>query len=259
MEMAELLNATGRECPMGEPTPVPASTNSITRSSQGGEIMEGRWRSSARGFVRHDLQIVLAIIGISLAVGIPQYLKHGIVGALGSVLLTAGIIVGGVALLILVVWLFLNAGREGTGWRDLIFRGAGHLVRFLAFAFFGFLFGMPAIFLFGSRLGARLKDLVALTLIVLAGLVGSFLYHRLGGERLWPAIGKFCLALVCSLFGGMAGMSSPDDWVSEVAALVPIAIFFVLAAMGKIVPPRQPKEEQAEAEDHKSPRSAGPC
>ena len=189
------------------------------------------------GFVRFDLYILLALILLSLAIIVPQYLKHGPKGAFIAFLGVAGTVIGGIAVLLFVAWLAENIGRKGTGKVDLVLRGAGHLLRFLLFGLIASIIATGLVA--GHDLKADGENLVSLCAAGAGGAAGSLLFHHLGSARFWPAFGWFCLALLGSLFGGILGLLGPGSWWTDAGILVPLLIFTVLAAMGRIAPPAE--------------------
>lgn len=190
--------------------------------------------ASGRGFVRHEFMILAALILIVLAVALPRLLKEGWKSALLSLLPVAGILVGVIALLVFVVWLQTNLDREGEGWRDKAFRGTGHLLRFLLFAFVGLVVATAVVA--QHRLGPALEAVIPLTIAAACGAAGLHLHHRLGKTRFWPAFGKFGLALLGSLFGGILGILGPEPWAVDAGILLPILVFVILASLGRITP-----------------------
>ena len=192
---------------------------------------------SDRGFVRHDLFILAAVVFLALAVVIPQALKHGLKGALIALLGVAAVLAAVVGVLFAITWLIEQVGRPGTGGRGALFRWVGHLLRFILFGFLASLIGAALVVWHG--LSPAMQDLVSLAFALFGGGVGSLLYHRLGPARFWPAFGLFCLALLGSFLGGILGILGPGNWGVDIGILVPLLIFAILAASGRIVPPRE--------------------
>ena len=190
--------------------------------------MHNRRRTS--GFVRHDFHIALAILLLTLAVGVPQALKHGLRGALTAV---AGLVCGLAVLaglLLGATWLLERGGARNGGPAAWLALG----LRFLLFGLISALLGDALVLWHG--LGPGGEDLATLGAGVLGGTCGCFLYQRLGPPRFWPAFGRFCLALLGSLAGGLLGILGPGNWGVDLGILVPLLIFAILAARGRIVP-----------------------
>ena len=188
-----------------------------------------------RGFVRHDFFILAAIVCITLAVAVPQALRHGPKGALLALLGVAGVLVMGAGVLFAITWLTEQRGRTDLGGRDTAFRWVGHLLRFILFGLLASVLG--AALMAGHGLSPATENLVALVSGILGGVGGGLLYHRLGPARLWPAFGRFCLALLGSFVGGILGILGPGNWGVALGILIPLLIFAILAAAGRIVPP----------------------
>lgn len=89
----------------------------------------------------------------------------------------------------------------------------------------------------GHGLSPVTQNLVSLAAGVLGGLFGGFLHHRLGPARFWPAFGLFCLTLLGSFLGGILGILGPENWGVDIGIMIPLLIFAILAAAGRIVPP----------------------
>lgn len=191
----------------------------------------------ARGFVRHDLMILLAVICLTLVVVVPQASKHGLRGALLALLGVAGVLAAGVGLLISAIWLFEQASHPGSGWRGSAFRGLGHLSRFSLFGLVAAILGTAL--LAGHDVGVVAGNWVSLTCGLLGGAGGCHLHGRLGPARFWIAFRRFGLALLGSFIGGILGILGPENWGVGLGILIPLLVFAVLAATGHIVPKRE--------------------
>ena len=192
-------------------------------------------RREPRGFVRHDLYLLAAVVGLALAVVVPQARRHGLAGALLALLAVAGVLAATVGLLLAITWLIQRLGQPGPGWRGGLARWVGHLLRF---TLFGSLASVLAAGLCAWHgLTPAGADLVALAAALLGGTAGCLTRHHLGPNRFWPAFRRLCLALVGSFLGGILGILGPGNWGVGIGILVPLLIFALLAASGKIVPP----------------------
>lgn len=187
-----------------------------------------------RGFVRHDLYILAAAVLLLVAVVIPQALRYGFQGALLATLGALGGLVLLAGLLLLATWVIEQAGNPGPGWWGLAFRGAGHGGRFALFGVMAAVLGISLVH--GHGLSAAGEDLASLASGALGGAVGCWLRHHLGPARFWPAFGRFCLALLASFIGGILGILGPGTWWVDLGILIPLLMFAILAATGRIVP-----------------------
>ncbi|MDP2875714.1 MAG: hypothetical protein Q8O00_05975 [Holophaga sp.] len=188
------------------------------------------------GFVNPTWMILVALAGLILAVVLPQFLRHGWRRGLLALLGLCLMITAGVGVLMGFLWLMENLGREGEGWRDKALRGLGHLLRFLFFGFIAAILGVALVG--GFHLGVGVENAVSALCGLLGGGLGCWLHQRLGAFRFWVAFRRFCLALLGSLMGGILGILGPEPWGISFGILVPLLVFVVLAAMGRIVPPR---------------------
>jgi len=187
------------------------------------------------GFVRYDWMLLLALVGVTLAIVLPQFLRHGWRRGLVSLLVVGLLVAAGVALLMFFVWLLGNVGREGRGWRDRALQGLGHLLRFFLFGLMAAILGVALVG--GHHLGVAVEDIVSLGVGLLGGPGGCLLHRRLGPPRFWVAFRRLCLALLGSLLGGILGILGPEPWSVPMGILMPLLLFGVLAAFGRIVPP----------------------
>lgn len=188
------------------------------------------------GHARPELLILVACIGIGLATAIPAFQKQGVKGALIALATTFGTVIGGIAAIILLIWLFHNIHREVANRQDLLIRSLARLFLFAFFCFCGIFMALPIAVV--PELG---KSEPASYLVAAVLAITFYLLHfKLGSDRFWPAFGKFCGTLVVSLFAGMFGMLSPGPWGIRLGAALPLLIFGVLLAYGKIVPPLEP-------------------
>ena len=192
---------------------------------------------ATRGFVRHDCFILVAVILVAMAVVIPQAQKHGLKGALMALLVVVIALAGIMAALFAISWLIERMAEPVSGGQGAFFRGLGHLLRFLLFGLISSLLGTALAF--GHGLSLIGENLVALGAGAAGGMGGCLLHQRLGPTRFWPSFGRFCLALVGSLFGGMFGILGPGNWGVSIGILLPLLIFAILAAIGRIVPPKE--------------------
>jgi hypothetical protein len=179
-----------------------------------------------RGFVRPDLYILAAILGLALAVVVPQAVKHGLKGALvalGGLVLVVAACLGA---LFLATWLL-----EGRG---LFQRGAGHLARFLLFGLMASAVGSALVVWHG--LSPAVENGVALASGLLGGGSGCLLHHHLGPSRFWSFFGRLCLALLGSLVGGLLGILLLGSWGVTLGVLVPLLLFALLTVAGRTVP-----------------------
>ena len=188
-----------------------------------------------QGFVRHDLFIAAAVLCLALAVVIPQAQKHGLKGALLALLLVAGGLAAVVGVFVAIGWLIELATSPASGWRARILRWAGDGLRFALFGLIASALGAGLCVFHG--LARTTEDLIGLGAAGLGGVVGCLIHHRLGPVRFWPAFRRFCLALLGSFLGGMLGILGPGNWGVTIGILVPLLIFGILAAVGRIVPP----------------------
>jgi hypothetical protein len=170
------------------------------------------------------LFIGAALLLLTLAVVVPQAQKHGFKGALVALLFVAAVVAA-------VVLALPTAGRTGV-----LVRLVGHGLRFLLFGFITSLVAAALVIWHG--LGVHLEDALSLGAGALGGAGGCLLYHRLGAERFWIFFGRLCLALVGSLFGGFFGILVPGNWGVDLGVLVPLLVFLILMATGRIIPPR---------------------
>lgn len=153
-------------------------------------------------------------------------------------LLLVGVFLAGiVAALVAIFWLIERMAEPVQGGQGPVFRWLGHLLRFLLFGLISSVLGTALVH--GHGLSLFEENLVALVAGAAGGMVGCLLHLRLGHARFWPAFGRFCLALVGSLFGGMFGILGPGNWGVDIGILAPLLLFAILAAAGRIVPPKQ--------------------
>ena len=185
--------------------------------------------------MRHDLFILVAIVGLTLAVVVPQAVRHGFKAGLLAFLGVLGLLATGVLALLLLQWLTDQAGRPESGWRGATVQGLGHLSRFLLVGVLGVL--LAAALVAGHGLTVAAEDLAILGGGTLAGSAGCLLHHRLGPARFWPACRRLAYALLGSLAGGLLGLLAPGTWGVPAGILIPLGLFAALAAAGKIVPP----------------------
>ena len=196
----------------------------------------GRAGTGPCGFIRYELYILVAFLLVALAVTVPKLLQGDWKGAAlsGLFLMGVALTVGGCFLLL--AWMQANVGRPGTGWCDKAWRGLGHGLRFILLGSLGLI--VATAILARHRLGPVSENAILLFFAAACGTTGAILYRRLGKTRFWQAFAKLFLALLGSLFGGLLGMLGPEPWAVDAGILVPILLFIVLAAMGRIVPPR---------------------
>jgi MFS family permease len=188
-----------------------------------------------RGFVSPDLFILAAVLGVILAVVLPQAFKHGWRGALLAFFLMVGVLLAILGLILGAAWLLSKFKWSESGWQGHLSRWGGHLLRLLVFGIMTSILGSCLMLWHGLSLTA--ENGVAVGSGILGGVCGDLLHHRLGPARFWPAFGLFCLALLGSLFGGMLGILGPGNWGVDLGILLPILVFAILAARGRIVPP----------------------
>lgn len=193
---------------------------------------------SDRGFVRHDLYILVAAILLAAAVVIPQALRHGFKGALLATLGVLGILALLAGLLFLVTWVIEQVASTGPGWRGFAFRGVGHGARFALFGTMAAVIGASLVH--GHGLSGAGEDATSLASGALGGAAGCWLRHHLGPARFWPAFGLFCLALLAALIGGILGILGPGARGVDLGILIPLLIFAILAAAGRVVPRTPP-------------------
>lgn len=189
------------------------------------------------GFVRHDCFILVAIILVAMAVVIPQAQKHGFKGALVALLMVGVFLAGIMAVLYAISWLIERMAEPVQGGQGIVFRWLGHLLRFLLFGLISSVLGTALAH--GHGLSLVGENLVALVSGTFGGVVGCLLHHRLGPIRFWPSFGRFCLALVGSLFGGMLGILGPENWGVGIGILIPLLVFAILVVAGRIIPPKE--------------------
>ncbi len=198
-------------------------------------------RSSAQamgpgqGFVRYDLFIAVAMLCLALAVIIPQSQKHGLKGALLALLLMGGLLAAVVGVLVAFGWLIELAGSPVSGWRGKAIRGAGHALRFGLFGLIASALGAGLCVFHG--LARATEDFIILGAGLLGGGSACLLHHFLGPARFWPAFRRFCLALLGSFLGGILGILGPGNWGVTIGILVPLLLFTLLAALGRMAPP----------------------
>jgi len=183
-----------------------------------------------RGFFRYDYYILAAILGLALAVVLPQAHRHGLKGALLAIAGVGGVLAGGLGLLIGGSWLLGRKERPGRG--GWVRRGFGHLP---GFCLFGLLASAVAAALLAQHgLSPATGNGVCLCAGILGGLSGERVRHRLGPDRFRPAFGSFVLALLGSLLGGILGILGPGNWGVDIGVLTPLLVFAILSATGRI-------------------------
>jgi len=187
------------------------------------------------GFVNHNAMILVALVGLILAVVLPQMLRHGWRRALLAFLGLSLVIAVGVGVLVGFLWLLENVGREGKGWRDRALRGLGHVLRFLLFGFIAAILGVALVG--GHHFGVGVENAVSALCGLLGGGAGCLWHHRLGASRFWVAFRRFGLALLGSFIGGILGILGPEPWGIPLGILLPLLAFAILAILGRIVPP----------------------
>ena len=181
--------------------------------------------SEEAGFVRHDWALLIALLlFVALAV-VPAWALHGGAQALRN-LAWIGVWVGaGLVLLFLVVW--LSDPQKGETSASAWLRSAtAFLLRFLLLAFLGAALG--AALAAGPGYSASVQNGASLTGGAVFGVLGNWLYWRLGPTRFWPGFGRFMLALLASFVLGLLGLLIPGDWGVDAGILLPLLGFLVL-------------------------------
>lgn len=191
-----------------------------------------------RGFVRFELYLTAAALLIALAVLVPEVRNHGwkagLVALLGIILTLAAII----GVLVGISWLVELAGREGSA-AGAAARWLGHVLRFALCACLGA--GLATALAAQHGLPVRAQNVVSLAGAALGGAAGAWLRVRLGPGRYWIAFGRLALALAGSLLFGLFGILVPGNWGVDLGIMVPLLVFAILAACGRIVPPAAPR------------------
>jgi hypothetical protein len=188
------------------------------------------------GFIRHELYLLAASLGILRVVVVPRCRQAGWRSAVLGLLAVLGCVLAAGGGLLLLVWLPENLSRPGTGWKARTGRGIGALLRFALCGFVGL--AVATALVAQHRLGPGLEAGIPLASAAACGGMGLFLHGRLGGDRFWPAFRKLGLALAGSLVGGMLGILGPEPWAVDAGIAAPLVLFFLLAATGRIVPRR---------------------
>ena len=186
-------------------------------------------RRSGRGFVQFEWFILAAVLLTVLAVVLPEARKHGLMGALVALGWVAGVAAGAAGLLAAGTWMLGQGGLRrwlGAGFR---FLAAGFVAAVLASAL-----------AHGHGLSATGEDRAALAAGVLGAVAGTLLHRRLGPARFWPVCRRFGLALLGSFLLGILGILGPGEWGVDMGILIPLLVFAILAASGRIVPPPEP-------------------
>jgi hypothetical protein len=177
---------------------------------------------------------------MALAVLIPEVHNHGwkagLVALLGIVLALAAII----GILVGVSWLVELAGREGSA-AGAAARWVGPILRFALCACLGA--GLATALVAQHGLPVRAENAVSLAGAALGGAAGAWLHLRLGPGRYWTAFGRLALALAGSLLFGLFGILGPGNWGVDLGIAVPLLVFAILAACGRIVPPAEPRSD----------------
>jgi vacuolar-type H+-ATPase subunit I/STV1 len=186
------------------------------------------------GFVRHDLFLLVALVLLALAIAVPRLLQGQWKGALLGLLVLAGVVLGGLGLLLAMDWLQQASDRPARGWSDRLARALGHLLRFVLFGLIGAV--AASALAVNHGLGAHGQDLAAAGTGLAAGLLGTALYLHLGEARFWPAFRWFGLALLGSFLAGILALLGPEPWSVDAGILIPLLVFLVFALRGRVAP-----------------------
>jgi len=182
--------------------------------------------------------LLIAFMGVSLAVALPQFLWHGWRRGLLSLFAVALAAMAVWGLLVFFVWIAGDQGSEGHGRKAKTLRALGHGLRFL---FFGLVTAILGVALVGGHgLGRTVEDTVSLGSGLAGAFAGLLLRRRLGPSRFWVAFRRFGWALLGSFVGGILGILGPEGWGITLGILVPLLVFAILACLGRIVPREAP-------------------
>jgi hypothetical protein len=187
-----------------------------------------------RGFGRYEIPILIAVLLITLAIVIPEARNNGPKGALMALLGIAGFLAAAIGILFGAGWLAGQAGRPGSLW-GVALRWVGHGLRFVLFGVLAAGLGTALVALHG--LSPAAENLVSLVAGALGGVAGVGLYFRWGSNRFWTAFGRFSFALMGSLLLGLLGILGPGNWGVDLGILIPLLVFGIFAAAGRVVPP----------------------
>lgn len=167
--------------------------------------------SSSRqaGSMRIEINILIAIIGLGLAIGLPRYAKHGVWGVVLGFLMAVGIIVGGIILIALIF--------EGIGWiqerlekftlYNLLVALFAHLFRLCLFMGFSAFVWMLVAFRCGWE-GLWNDHFIAI-MSVPTGII-LFLAHLYSRQKVWNGLLRFCGGILMGLFGAIMGLFVQD-------------------------------------------------
>lgn len=190
-----------------------------------GMVNRTRNSISRRGtsFPNHGLMILIAVLLLALAVGIPAWKSHGVQGCLS----TLAALIGGLATVVGagvgVAWIAENVNREGHGSADKAWHALGHGLRFLLGALAGLVIAAPLVA--PRHLGPLLGNLHVGACALGMGAVSVWAYLRFGGKHYLRLIKGFAGALLVSWVLGMLSLLLPWPWAMDVAVLLPLAVF----------------------------------
>jgi hypothetical protein len=191
------------------------------------------------GFVRYECYLVPALLLVVLAVLVPEAHNHGWKGALVALAGIAALLAAGLGVLVGGAWLMERTGRPGS----VLGAALRHGLRCLLCA--GIAAGLGLALVAQHGLPVAVENGVSLVAGALGGAAGLLLHFRLGPERFWTAFGRLLFALAGSLLFGLFGILGPGNWGVDLGILVPLLIFAIFAACGRVVPPP--------AEDRRTP------
>jgi phosphotransferase system glucose/maltose/N-acetylglucosamine-specific IIC component len=178
-------------------------------------------------FPNHELMILLALIFLALAIGVPAWKSRGGKGCLLAVLGFVAVIGTLFALIALWEWVSQNVGREGGRFTDRLWRVVGHLFRFLFGGFLGMLIAAPIVL--PKHLGPLWENLGMLTGILVLACASVWVRIRLGTERYRRLVLGFLGTMAVSWVLALLSLLLPWPYALDVAVLVPLLLYVALA------------------------------
>lgn len=188
---------------------------------------------AAAGFVRHDWAILAAVALLLLAAGVPLLLQRRWEMAAWALLKVLLGLAAALAMLVAMSW--MAAADPGS---SRLRRAAGMLLVLLAGAAVGAVVGTALAA--GAGYAALGQDRGMFLGAGFGGMAALVSRRALGEPRHWMAFRRLLLAMLGSLFLSLLALMLPWAWGVDAAILLPLAVFAILAAAGRLLPPPGP-------------------